>query len=365
MSLFSKPVNTKKAYTQFVFVGMPKITFKEKLIRHIIRWDRAIPNNWYYKSKFFKKVVTPIRMPIYKDKMVGCIFYDKALPRYQSFFYYRGTSFFLLTPSPWPFFASMASFIMLVGAVSWLNYYLWGSATFIFGGLLVFFAFVMWCRDLVRELVFLERYSKLVKINLRWGFWLFIISEALLFFSFFWAFFHSALEPTIQLGTVWPPMESIQMNNLHVPMGNTAFLLLSGAALTWMQYGLIAGIFFEVFCGFFFTFMFAIFFMISQWHEYIIAFHQVNDSVFGSTMYVLTAFHGMHVIVGTIFLAVCLIRFLLGHFETTNFLGVTLAAWYWHFVDIIWIAVYSGVYLWGTWIPKNAEIVFQSNFYQN
>jgi heme/copper-type cytochrome/quinol oxidase subunit 3 len=154
------------------------------------------------------------------------------------------------------------------------------------------------------------------------------VSEALLFFSFFWAFFHSAIEPVVQIGAVWPPLESIQMNNLGIPIVNTIFLLASGAALTWAQYGLIGGLTKEVILGFTTLFIYAVFFMLSQWHEYMVAFHQVNDSVFGSSMYILTMFHGAHVLIGSLFLFICFIRFLLGHFKTVSYLALTLTAWY-------------------------------------
>lgn len=136
------------------------------------------------------------------------------------------------------------------------------------------------------------------------------------------------MEPVVQLGTLWPPLESIQMNSLDIPIVNTVFLLASGAALTWAQYGLIAGRTMDVLSGFLVLFLYSLFFMMSQWHEYVVAFHQVNDSVFGSSMYILTMFHGGHVLIGTIFLFVCFVRFLLGHFGPVNYLALTLAAWY-------------------------------------
>lgn len=273
----------------------------------------------------------------------------------------RQTGFFLLTPSPWPLFSSFAVFLMLTGFAAYLNYYISGLFCFFLGVFFVILAFVFWCRDLIRELTFLGRSSLLVESNIRWAFWFFIVSEALLFFSFFWAFFHSAFEPVVQIGAVWPPMESIQMNSLGIPIVNTIFLLASGAALTWAQYGIIGGQAREVKLGFAVLFAYAVFFMMSQWHEYVVAFHQVNDSVFGSTMYILTMFHGLHVLIGSIFLFICFIRFLLGHFKTVSYLALTLAAWYWHFVDVVWVLVFLWIYLWGTWIP----FYFGANFIDN
>mgnify|MGYP002402357995 FL=1 len=273
----------------------------------------------------------------------------------------KRSGFFLLTPSPWPLYSSFAVFIMLTGFAAYMNYYKGGYFCFILGILLVILAFFFWCRDLIRELTFLKRTSLLVESNIRWAFWFFIVSEALLFFSFFWAFFHSALEPAVQIGVIWPPLESIQMNSLDIPVANTIFLLASGAALTWAQYGLIAGSSSDVHFGFAILFSYSIFFMLSQWHEYAVAFHQVNDAVFGSTLYILTMFHGGHVLIGTLFLLVCWIRFLLGHFTPTSYLALTLAAWYWHFVDVVWVLVFLWIYLWGTWIPYYFDVDFLEN----
>ena len=144
----------------------------------------------------------------------------------------RRTDFFLLTNSPWPLYAAFSVFLTLTGFAAYMNYYVNGLFCFLFGIFFVILAFYFWCRDIIRELTFLKRTSKLIELNMKWAFWLFILSEALLFLSFFWAFFHSAFEPAIQLGTLWPPLESIQMNSLDVPIANTIFLLASGAALT-------------------------------------------------------------------------------------------------------------------------------------
>lgn len=279
----------------------------------------------------------------------------------QGKFLLRRTGFFLLTPSPWPLFSSFAVFLMLMGFAAYMNFYANGLFCFLMGVLFVALSFVFWCRDIIRELTFLGRTSLLVESNMRWAFWFFIVSEALLFFSFFWAFFHSALEPVVQIGAVWPPMESISMNSLEIPVANTVFLLASGASLTWAQYGIIGGQSKDVFFGFAVLFVYAIFFMLSQWHEYVVAFHQVNDSVFGSTMYILTMFHGAHVLIGSIFLFVCFIRYTLGHFKPVSYLALTLAAWYWHFVDVVWVVVFLWIYLWGTYVPYYFSIQFIEN----
>jgi heme/copper-type cytochrome/quinol oxidase subunit 3 len=279
----------------------------------------------------------------------------------KSHFNVRQSGFFLLTPSPWPLFSSFAVFLTLTGFAAYMNYYEGGLFCFFCGIFFILLSFFFWCRDLIREMTFFGRTSVLIETNIRWAFWFFIVSEALLFVSFFWAFFHSSLEPVIQLGAVWPPLESIQMNSLDIPIFNTVFLLASGAALTWAQYGIIGGQHKDVTLGFVVLFIYAIFFMMSQWQEYAVAFHQVNDSVFGSSMYILTMFHGAHVMIGSLFLFICFLRFLLGHFRPVSYLALTLAAWYWHFVDVVWVLVFLWIYLWGTWIPHWFKVDFVEN----
>lgn len=283
---------------------------------------------------------------------------------YYTFFYYtrRVHNFLLLTESPWPLFCSFSAFFMVFGIGAYFSYYE-GALNLAYGGAaLLLFSFYSWCRDFLREIVLFSRLTSLMIQNMKLGFWLFIASEALLFVSFFWAFFHVSLEPSIQLGSLWPPIEGIQMDKLLVPTANTLFLLASGAAFTWVQYHYLAKLYNQIIYGFTVTMIFSIFFILCQWHEYVVAGHQLNDSVFGSTLYLLTAFHGAHVLIGSIFILVSFWRFVLGQFEMGDPVGITLAAWYWHFVDVIWLLVFVWVYLWGTWIPEELTLIFQSGF---
>lgn len=283
---------------------------------------------------------------------------------YNTFFYYtrRVHSFLLLTESPWPLITSFSVFFLVFGIAAYFNYYE-GGLFIAYGGFsLLIFSFYSWCRDFLRETNIYGRLTNLMIQNMKLGFWLFIASEALLFVSFFWAFFHVSLEPAIQIGSIWPPIEGIQMDKLLVPTANTLFLLASGAAFTWVQYHYLAKLRNQIIYGFLVTMTFASFFLVCQWHEYVVAGHQLNDSVFGSTLYLLTAFHGAHVIIGSVFILVSFWRFVIGQFSMGDPVGITLAAWYWHFVDVVWLLVFVWVYLWGTWIPEELTIIFQSGF---
>lgn len=282
---------------------------------------------------------------------------------YTCFYYTRRLhNFLLLTESPWPFFMALSVSYMLIGISAFFNYYEGGLSLFWCGFFLVIFSFYSWCKDFIRETTLYGRLTELMIKNIKLGFWLFIASEAFLFVSFFWAFFHMALEPAIQIGSVWPPFEGIKMDSLLVPLANTLFLLASGAAFTWVQYHYIAKLSTQVIYGFLITLIFSIFFLLCQWHEYVVSANQLNDGVFGSTLYMLTAFHGAHVLIGTIFIAICFWRFCLGQFRLGDPVGITLAAWYWHFVDVVWLLVFIWVYLWGTWFPAEIGSLIQSSF---
>lgn len=282
---------------------------------------------------------------------------------YTCFYYTRRLhNFLLLTESPWPFFMALSASYMLIGISAFFNYYEGGLSLFWWGFFLVIFGFYSWCKDFIRETTLYGRLTDLMIKNIKLSFWLFITTEAFLFVSFFWAFFHMALEPAVQIGSIWPPFEGVKMDSLLVPLANTLFLLASGAAFTWVQYHYIAKLSDQVIYGFIVTLIFSTFFLLCQWHEYVVSASQLNDGVFGSTLYMLTAFHGAHVLIGTIFIAVCFWRFYLGQFRLGDPVGITLAAWYWHFVDVVWLLVFIWVYLWGTWFPAEIGELIQSSF---
>ena len=179
------------------------------------------------------------------------------------------------------------------------------------------------------------------------GMILFIVSEAMLFFAFFWAFFHSSLNPTPELGAVWPPKGIEALNPFHVPLLNTFVLLNSGAFVTWAHYSLLAGYRKQTINSLLFTIILALFFTCLQAVEYTQASFNISDSVYGSVFYMTTGLHGSHVLIGTIFLLVCLVRLVQHHFTKKHHIGLENAIWYWHFVDVVWIFVYLFIYWWG------------------
>lgn len=255
--------------------------------------------------------------------------------------------FHIVDPSPWPLVVSFSAFFRVLGLVLHRHSFTAGLTLFYIG----FFAVVtnasFWWRDVVREGTFEGQHTIAVQNGLRFGRILFIVSEIRLFFAFFWAYFHASLSPTPSIGAVWPPKGIEVRNPWLIPLLNTILLLTSGASLTWAHSALIGGYRLEARTSLVITLVLAIFFTGFQAYEYVNAPFSISDGVYGSTFYRLTGLHGRHVIVGTIFLAVGLYRRARHHFTVSTHVGFECAAWYWHFVDVVWIFLFLAVYVWG------------------
>lgn len=258
--------------------------------------------------------------------------------------------FHLVDPSPWPVFASLAALTTMMGSVMYFHGHTWSNAVLICGIFSLAYAFFVWWRDVVREASFQGNHTTAVQLGLRYGVLLFIFSEVMFFFSFFWAFFHASLAPSIEIGAVWPPKGIEVLNPWEVPFINTIILLSSGAAVTWAHHAIAkagVGKSAEVSTGLGITIGLALVFTGLQAMEYVEAPFSISDSVYGSTFYMATGFHGLHVIIGTIFLAVCFFRAMYGHFGPRHHFGFEAAAWYWHFVDVVWLFLFVSIYWWG------------------
>jgi len=251
--------------------------------------------------------------------------------------------------SPWPLSTSIGALLLTSGFVCYMHRVTNGMFLFLLGLFIFVLSLFVWWRDVVRESTYQGNHTLIVQRGLKIGFILFICSEVVFFGGFFWAFFHSSLSPSILLGAVWPPVNIVGLNAFGVPMLNTAILLLSGFSITWVHFALIYGNAIEANYGFLVTLALAIFFTILQIGEYLTSPFNISDSVYGAAFFSLTGLHGFHVIVGSIFILVCYIRFLNNEFTVKHHLGFEFASWYWHFVDVVWLFLYAFVYLWGNW----------------
>nr|AUR39862.1 cytochrome c oxidase subunit III [Agonita chinensis] len=253
--------------------------------------------------------------------------------------------FHLVTYSPWPILGSMTALNNFMGLIKW--FHLYKSNLMMMSMMTTLIIMYQWWRDVIRESTYQGNHTLKVSLGLRWGMILFIISEIFFFLSFFWSFFHSSLTPSIEIGMKWPPMGIITFNPIEIPFLNTLILLSSGLTVTWAHHSLMENNFKQTIWSLTMTVSLGLYFSILQLFEYKEASFCISDSIYGSTFFMATGFHGLHVIIGTLFLMTCLMRLMLNHFSKMHHFGFEAAAWYWHFVDVVWIFLYMSMYWWG------------------
>nr|ABL09070.1 cytochrome c oxidase subunit III [Odontoglaja guamensis] len=254
--------------------------------------------------------------------------------------------FHLVEYSPWPLLGSFGILSMPVGLIYYLKFNNYVLLTL--GTISVMIISYLWWRDITRESTLQGYHSLQVVKGLKTGVFLFIVSEICFFFAFFWAYFHSSLAPNVEIGSVWPPIGISTLETFQVPLLNTSVLLLSGVSVTWAHHAIeeqnhssaLLGLALTLTLGFYFVFL--------QYGEYMETSFSIADSVYGSAFFIATGFHGLHVLVGATFLTVCFIRLLNMHFDKSHHVGFLSAAWYWHFVDVVWLFLYVSIYWWGS-----------------
>nr|UBA17434.1 cytochrome c oxidase subunit III [Orestes guangxiensis] len=251
----------------------------------------------------------------------------------------------LVEMSPWPLVGALSTMFMLVGLVMMFQYT--SIKITIMGTIMTVMIMIQWWRDVIREGTYQGLHTNMVVKGLRWGMILFIISEVFFFISFFWTFFHSSLSPTAQIGSAWPPVGIMSFNPMQVPLLNTVILLTSGVTVTWAHHSLLNNNIKEMNKSLMITIIMGLYFTTLQAYEYMEAPFTISDSVYGSSFFMATGFHGLHVLIGTTFLIVCMSRQLMYHFSSQHHVGFEAAAWYWHFVDVVWLFLYISIYWWG------------------
>jgi len=292
----------------------------------------------------------------------------------------------LVNPSAWPLLASVGALIMAFGAIIWMRslgggeglFGLSGSAGFFVGLMWVVAISFFWWRDIIRE-AHAGDHTPVVQLHLRYGMLLFIASEVMFFVAWFWAYFDASLFPSgisglpvtgadgvvtpsdtsivgmIQrnelTGGHWPPKVSENFQHTFNPWGlplvNTLILLLSGTTVTWAHHALLKGDRKGLVWGLAVTVVLGVLFTACQAYEYGHAAFSYSGHIYGATFFMATGFHGVHVIIGTIFLFICLMRALAGHFTPKQHFGFEAAAWYWHFVDVVWLFLFVSIYVLG------------------
>ena len=262
-------------------------------------------------------------------------------------------SYHLVEPSPWPAVGAMAGFITAIGAIMYMHEMNFGGLIMTVGFLSILFTMFMWWRDVIKEAEYQGHHTPIVQLGMRYGMILFIASEVMFFVGWFWSWFDFSLFPS-QLAEVvggqFPPkgIEAV-MDPFDLPLLNTLILLCSGTTVTWAHHSLIHGDREGLKKGLWLTIALGILFSCIQAYEYAHAPFAFGGNTYGSAFYMATGFHGAHVLIGTIFLIVCLIRAYKGHFTPRQHFGFEAAAWYWHFVDVVWLFLFVVVYIWGGW----------------
>ena len=260
----------------------------------------------------------------------------------------------LVNPSPWPIIGSVSALALALGFIFYMHgaSILWLAP----GALGAAYTMIAWWSDVVRE-AHQGYHTPVVQIGLRYGMILFIASEVMFFVAWFWAFFEAALNPgdaaqVMRLeftGGHWPPSGMEVFDPWHLPLINTLILLTSGTTVTWAHHALLHNYRRGLVWGLVCTVLLGLSFTGVQAYEYLHAPFSFAGSIYGSTFFMATGFHGAHVIIGTIFLAVCLLRAVRGDFTPKQHFGLEAAAWYWHFVDVVWLFLFSFVYVWASY----------------
>ncbi|MGU3496566.1 cytochrome c oxidase subunit 3 [Xanthobacteraceae bacterium A53D] len=262
----------------------------------------------------------------------------------------KNHDYHVVDPSPWPIIGSIAAFVMTAGAVLWMH----GgtSLPMILGLIGVLYTMYGWWRDIIRESD--VYHTKVVQIGFRYGTVLFIASEVMFFVAWFWAFFDASLftDEAINFqraevtGGIWPPKGIEVLDPWHLPLLNTLILLTSATTLTWAHHALLENDREGAKWGLWSTVILGVLFSLCQIYEYGHVHFAFAGNIYGATFFMATGFHGFHVIVGTIFLAICLMRVYAGHFTPERHFGFEAAAWYWHFVDVVWLFLFAFIYVW-------------------
>ena len=270
----------------------------------------------------------------------------------------RGHSYHLVDPSPWPAVGAVGALVTAFGLVFHMHDVTpWGL---VIGAAILVYTMIGWWRDVVDEGEVRGDHTPVVQIGLRYGMVLFIASEVMFFVAWFWAFFDASLYPggenSMELigraehtGGQWPPTGVTPFNPWSLPFLNTLILLTSGTTVTWAHHALKEGDRRNMIRGLWLTILLGVAFTGVQAYEYAHASFTMDGGIFGSTFFMATGFHGAHVIIGTCFLTVCLIRAYKGHFKPDHHFGFEAAAWYWHFVDVVWLFLFTFVYWWASW----------------
>nr|ABB92704.1 cytochrome c oxidase subunit III [Vanhornia eucnemidarum] len=252
--------------------------------------------------------------------------------------------FHMTSNSPWPLIMSTNVMNLMLNIFIWMNFS--NFIPMIMGMFSILLIMFQWWRDLIRESLFQGSYTTMIYNNMKFCMLLFISSELMFFISFFWTYFHSFLSPNIEIGMQWPPMNISPFNPFNIPLMNTIILISSSSTITWSHHAMLNNKYNSSILSMMSTITLSMIFMYFQYLEYSNSKFSINDSIYGSIFFMTTGFHGTHVIIGSIFLSINLIRMMNKQFSSHNHFGMEASIWYWHFVDMIWLFLFMLIYWW-------------------
>ena len=264
----------------------------------------------------------------------------------------KNHDYHILQPDIWPLIGAFSALTTTSGGALTMHSIPAGKYILLLGFFGLILTFFSWFSNIIKE-AHAGDHTPVVQLHLRYGMILFIASEVMFFVGWFWAFFDFSLFPATTakvIGGQWPPKElEAVLNAFDLPLLNTLILLCSGTTVTWAHHCLIHGDRDGLKKGLIATILLGLLFTSIQAYEYANAPFPFGKDTYGSAFYMATGFHGFHVIIGTIFLIVCLYRAFAGHFTPRQHFGFEAAAWYWHFVDVVWLFLFVAIYVWGNW----------------
>lgn len=256
--------------------------------------------------------------------------------------------FMLVENSIWPLTTAISTLSMLLSSIMIFNKKIGGFELFIISIISILISIYYWFKDIIVEATFQGYHNKDVQTNINIGFILFVVSEAMIFFSFFFAFFYNSLIPSIFVGAIWPPVGIETLDATAIPLLNTVILFMSGISVTASQHYIVAKNRSKSILYLAITIILGIIFLCLQVLEYKSALFTIADSVYGASFFLLTGFHGFHVLIGVLFLIISLLRLYNYHYSENHFLNATFSSIYYHFVDVIWIFLFAVIYCWSS-----------------
>lgn len=259
---------------------------------------------------------------------------------------FQSNPFHLVKPSPWPIYLVWSIFGFLFNLMIVLHGYT-GPKILLVNVITLIYIGLLWSRDIISESVYLGDHTLKVNEGLNIGFIIFLITELMWFVGVFWAYFYSALTPSVEIGEIWPPIGIIAIKATDLPLFNTLLLLISGSTITYSHHALISRDRKNALIGLFLTIVLGVLFIVCQYCEYYYCSYTLADSVYGSVFFMLTGLHGLHLITGTSFLCFNFYRLAKNQFTSDKHVGLNTSILLWHFLDVAWLFVYIVCYYWG------------------